>query len=201
MKNIRNIALASVAAGLVACSQIPPEAYFDRGSPEALIDVSTETATFDFGTKQSLKKVIDWTRTHRPSEAEVSCKIKSKACDQLVKALGKAGVAHTRVVSSGSTVTFTYEKAHARDCENRYIDNTINPYNLNHPTFGCSIAVNMVQQVTDKRQFSNPALMDAMDGRKAAQATDGYYKDSAPSTEFTPIATAESVGMSSGSGR
>lgn len=56
------------------------------------------------------------------------------------------------------------------------MDNSINPYNLNHRTFGCSTAVNMVQMVGDKRQFTSPALLDFRDGENAVQDYETYLK-------------------------
>ena len=51
-----------------------------------------------------------------------------------------------------------------------FIDNRDNPHNLNHPTFGCSIAANIVQHVSDKQQFVNPDIMSVPDAKKAVQA-------------------------------
>jgi type IV pilus biogenesis protein CpaD/CtpE len=58
------------------------------------------------------------------------------------------------------TVTLVYERILARDCTKAYVDNSENFYNTNHPSFGCSVAGNMVQQVTDKQEFVNPSLAD-----------------------------------------
>ena len=61
------------------------------------------------------------------------------------------------------------------------MNNSINPYNLNHPTFGCSIASNMVQMVSDKGQFVSPELTGFGDGNKAVQAYGTYIEgDSQP---------------------
>ena len=89
----------------------------------------------------------------------------------------------------------------ARDCENRYIDDTINPYNLNHPTFGCSISVNMVQMVTDKREFTNPSLMDYPDANKMRQVMDalqyaGGFHPPKLDGNFQAIATQENISAS-----
>ena len=73
-------------------------------------------------------------------------------------------------------MTLVYERVLARDCENRYMENTVNPYNLNYPTFGCSNASNMVQMVTDKRQFTSPALLEMQDAERVERVMDGYRK-------------------------
>ncbi len=73
-----------------------------------------------------------------------------------------------------NTVSLIYERVMARDCDNRYIDNSKDSASFHHASFGCSVRVNMVQMVTDKRQFINPALMDYTDGTKAAKIYQKY---------------------------
>jgi type IV pilus biogenesis protein CpaD/CtpE len=107
------------------------------------------------------------------------------------------------VASADNNVTLVYERIQARDCESRYIDNPVNPYNLNHPTFGCSLAVNMVQMVSDKRQFTNPAIMDYPDAFKAGQAMQAYGTppNSTPTKSdpnFQALATQGSLSIDSG---
>ena len=64
------------------------------------------------------------------------------------------------VTGAGQSVDMLYERVAAYNCVNRYVNNSSNNANLNHPAFGCSVASNIVQSVTDKRQFTNPALLD-----------------------------------------
>jgi type IV pilus biogenesis protein CpaD/CtpE len=81
------------------------------------------------------------------------------------------------------------------------MDNVVNPYNLNHPTFGCTVSSNMAQMVTDKNQFINPSIQDSPDARKGVQATDNYNITTKPETDFKALSTSESIASSTGTGR
>jgi hypothetical protein len=48
----------------------------------------------------------------------------------------------------------------------------------NHPSFGCAVAGNAVQMVSDKRQFTNPGLLDFPDAEKAEMNYKNYLKPS-----------------------
>ncbi len=203
MKKLRVTALTlSSLAALFACSEIPKEAYFHRGEPELLLESQEHLATFEIDSKDALKDILAWARKANPTEATLRCRPKSKLCGKLEKMLTKEGIAvgYTEGASRNE-VTFAFERHSVRKCENRYIDNPINPYHLNHPTFGCTISTNIAQMVTDKRQFTDPALSDKTDARKAVQATDNYNSPSKQTTEFSPLSTAETLATSSGSGR
>jgi hypothetical protein len=92
--------------------------------------------------------------------------------------------------SGENSVSLVYERVLARDCENRFIDNTINPYNLDHPTRGCSTASNMLQMITDKRQITSPTLLDYSDGSRLERVMDGYeIPYEAKAVELKPLAT------------
>ena len=78
------------------------------------------------------------------------------------------------VEGAKNTVELTFEEIVAKDCNNSFVSNHINPYNLNHTTFGCSTALNQVQMVSDKTQFTNPKLLGSYDGQKAVQNAEAY---------------------------
>ncbi len=160
---------------LSACSKLPPEAYFKHGSPESLLDESSEIVNFDIADSQSVDELIDWVNQDQPSRAELYCVDGDPLCLETHDVLEQFGIPVLYIASEDNVVTLVYERIMARDCENRFIDNSVNPYNLPHPTYGCSIASNIVQMVTDKRQFTSPALLDYMDGRKAADIMRGYH--------------------------
>lgn len=157
-----------------ACTVQPPEAYFNRGGPESLMDQSSEVVTFDVNTDTGVSDMTNWINQDQPSRAELSCDQASAGCNQAQQALNQFGVPVVFAPSAENTVTLYYDRVVARDCENRFIDNSINPYNLNYPTHGCSIASNMVQQITDKRQITSPTLLDYQDGERIERAMDGY---------------------------
>lgn len=75
------------------------------------------------------------------------------------------------------SVTLVYERILARDCSQRYVDNSNNNWNTHYASFGCSVAANTVQQVSDKQQFVHPSLMDVPLATGAVQA---YERGTAP---------------------
>ncbi len=159
---------------LVSCSTIPQEAYFNRGEPESLLDMSAEVVNIALDDAAGTDELIGWINQEQPSRADLACADANPNCRRAEQVLDQFGVPFEMTEGRANTVALYYERVMTRDCENRYIDNSINPYNLNHPTFGCSVASNMVQQVTEKRQFVNPALVDYVDGEKTVQVYRGY---------------------------
>lgn len=175
MKKTLTILLSATTLA-TACSQIPPEAYYNRAEPESLLDVSSEVVNLPVSSEQSLDELTNWVNRDQPSRAELYCDDTNPQCAAAVEVLNLYGIPTNRMASGDNMVSLVYERVLARDCENRYIDNSINPYNFNSPTLGCSVAVNMVQSVTDKHQFVRPNLLDTPDARKAVQAYQNYLQ-------------------------
>lgn len=173
MKSFAHIVVAAALLGS-ACSEIPKEAYFDRADPESLLDVSSEVVNLSIGSAGSLDELSEWINQDQPSRAELYCLDADPSCAAAQEILDLYGVPSAYVPAADSVVSLVYERVLARDCENSYIDNHVNPYHLNHPTFGCSIAVNMVQMVSDKHQFVRPNLLDHSDARKAVKIYNEY---------------------------
>lgn len=199
----RSLIFLALAASLTGCNQIPKEAYFSRGAPESLLDVSSEVVNVQLGEPDSIDQLTQWINQDQPTRAEMYCQQEDKACKQAGKVLEKFGVPVLFVSAADNNVSLVYERILARDCENRYIDNRINPYELNHPTFGCSVASNMVQHVSDKHQFVSPALMDYSDGGKAVQYIDAYgqpnkYTRTEIDRDFQPLLQSSSSGGGGG---
>jgi hypothetical protein len=182
------VSLGGVVLLASACSKIPGEAYFNRGSPESLLDISSEVVTVQLESDQSIQELTSWISNDQPSRAEINCPGADYICNEAEMALQQFGVPATRVPSDSRMVTLVYERVIARDCENRYIDNPHNPYNLNHPTFGCSTAANMTQMISDKSQIVSPQLLDYFDGSKGTQVYNSY---------MAPADTAGGLGQAS----
>lgn len=174
MKHI--ISSLLIVTGLSACTIIPPEAYYNRGAPESLLDVSSEVVNLPVGSDHALDEMTNWIHQDQPTRAELYCTDASPQCAAAMEVLALYGVPTVQMASPDNAVSLVYERVLARDCENRFIDNSINPYNFNHPTLGCSTAVNMVQMVTDKHQFVRPNLMDMPRATKAVQAYQTYLQ-------------------------
>ena len=168
--------LSLLLLSTVACSQVPTEAYYNRGTPESLLDVSSDVVNVNLSGFGDLDELTRWVERDQPSRAELHCVQGDPLCNQAQNVLGQYGVPVQFTSAGDNNVTLIYEKVSARDCDPHYINNAINPYNLNHPTFGCSVAANMVQMVSDKEQFTNPGLLDPVDAQKAVGALQNYYK-------------------------
>jgi len=174
MKAMHKLRLFAIALLLFGCDRIPPEAYFNHGAPESLLDQSSEVVNFELTTPASVEELVDWVNQDQPSRAELYCNDGESLCSEAHDVLVQFGVDVLFVSSPDNVVTLVYERVLARDCENRYIDNSINPYNLPHPTLGCSNASNVLQMVTDKRQFTSPALLDYSDAARLDRVMRGY---------------------------
>lgn len=199
MHNAKFLTLALFLGTLSACEDIPDAAYFNRGSPEALLDRSTERVSIALGESNAQDELIYWLNQEQPTRAEISCVDGDLTCASTRNTLEKFGVTSIKRVpgQNGAAVHLIYERVVARDCDNRYLDNPHNAYNLNHPTFGCSTIVNSVQMVADKRQFTNPALRDNMDGRRAYQVQQGATQ---PNKYSAPSVTSQFQQLTNNSG-
>lgn len=159
-----------LVTALSGCNRIPLEAHANRGGPESLLDVSSEVISVEMMSDQSADEIVNWIETDQPSRSEIQCFEGDPLCARAEDVLKLYGLEYEIVNSDRTEVLLVYERILARDCENRYIDNTINPYNLYYPTYGCSVASNLVQMVTDKRQFVSPTLLDYPDASSMVRA-------------------------------
>lgn len=176
MKNAFFAAAAIIS--LSACvPEIPSNAYFNRGDPENLIEVSSEVISLTLAKPAAVNDLKSMITQDPPARAELGCMATQPACAQAKALLDKRGIP-TQYVDDSGTVSLVYERISARDCQSRYVNNSSNVNNLNHPTLGCSVTANTVQQVSDKRQFTSPSLMDFPDGEKAVQNYRGYLEPS-----------------------
>ncbi len=164
-----------ILALATACSQIPPHDGFDRGSPESLLDVSSEMVSVPVSISSDADELADWLSKDLPTRAEVHCSDGVGGCMMAQDMLEQFAVPYDITSDGQNTVVLVYERIVARDCDNRYVNNTVNPYHLHHRGFGCSMAANIVQMVSDKQQFVSPGLLDYMDGKKSGQVMDVYH--------------------------
>lgn len=171
---MKNIFYAFMVLLLGACNQIPAEQYYNRGDPYSLLDSSSEVVNVSLISEDSITEIVQWIDQDQPTQAELYCLEGDTLCMQALETLESFHVPVTYIPAADNSLTLVYDRVVARDCDNRYMDNPINPYNLNHPTFGCSVAVNMVQMISDKRQLTSPALLDYMDGERAVQTYQLY---------------------------
>lgn len=177
MQKIYRALIALSLPALAACSTIPQQAYQNR-APESLLDLSAEMVSIRFASAQGMDELVGWLNQEAPTRAELACTDAEPACGQAKAALSQFNVPFDQVQDPRNTASLFYDRVMARDCDSRYVNNSINPYRLNHPSFGCAISANMVQMVADKRQFVNPTLLDLADGEKLVQAYRAYQMPS-----------------------
>jgi hypothetical protein len=173
-----------MAMGLVAllgaCTQPPNSAYLDRGHPQSLLDVSSEVVSLSVAGKTDLDALSTWIAKDQPTRAELFCEEATPDCKSAKKILEAANVGVEVNPSPNNTVTLVYERILARDCSARYNDGYHSQYNAYTTSFGCAVSANMVQQVSDKRDFINPNLSDDPSARGAVSA---YQRAYAPKQE------------------
>ncbi len=169
------VLLLPVICLLSACNEIPREAFFNRGDPESLLDASSEVVSVQLNSERSVDEIVDWIDQDQPTRAEILCIQGDPICQAAEEVMALYGVDYKFASAAENTVHLIYERVLARDCEHRYIDNHINPYNMPHPTFGCATASNMVRMVTDKRQFINPPLLDYFDAERGVKVYETIY--------------------------
>lgn len=171
MTRISTLLLAILAVS--ACQPKPSDsAYYNRGGPESLLDVSSEVVNLSVADTQAQRELSDWIKTDQPTRAELYCNDGEPRCIEARKILDLHGVPTMTVPSGEYSVALVYERILARDCKQRFVDNSTNQWNTNHPAFGCSLAANVVQHVSDKQQFIAPNLMDTPRATTAVQAYD-----------------------------
>lgn len=161
-------ALATLLALMAACGAPPSDrAYSSRGTPESLLDRSSEVVTLNTATRQHLDDLATWIARDVPTRAELNCPTTEANCREAERMLRKKNVAVVKGVDGAHAVTLVYERIIARDCNPSFRNHSANYYNTNHPAFGCAIAANIVQHVTDKNEITDPATLDAAPASRA----------------------------------
>jgi len=148
----------------------PNEAYRNVGDPKRLLDQTAEQLTIRLESKEDIADLEAMIRRDPPSKVMLGCDESKPLCRQLVKILSARSVSFEFTANADEKVTLVYDRIQARDCDSRYIDNTQNADNLNHPALGCATVANTIQMIGDRRQLTNPSLMDLPDASKAVQS-------------------------------
>ncbi len=174
-------ALALLALlGLAGCKErlYDASAFYDRGSPEALLDVSSEVVNLGVANKGELRALSNWIANDQPTRAELFCDAILKSCKDAQNLLQRKGVEVSFSPSPENTVTLIYERILARDCNARYITKGTSYYNEPSPSFGCAMSANIVQHVSNKRDFISPNLSDDPSARGGVAAYKKAFKPS-----------------------
>lgn len=188
---------------LAACQQVTAENFVNPGDPERQLTNITEFTTIALTPHEGIDRLKDSLSTSTPAQAKLNCPQINATCARAQNLLLKANIpleikgptpSNTEETESTSQpeqtaenlpdneVTLVYHRLAFTPCDNAYHDDSINNANAYHPSFGCSIRSNMVQSVTEKQQFVNPALLDYADGEKAAKNYQNYINPPAAAT-------------------
>ena len=181
-KTFSTFTLIACSLLLSACNNKPADVAIDRGNPERLVDMSSEAVTLSLGSKKSLTKLSNMVAKDAPARAELSCSLKNINCSQAKEILERHSIPVRIVGEKNNNVILSYERTVVRDCNPRYADNMYDDSRNNHPAFGCAVAGNMVQMVSDRKQFTSPALLDFPDAAKGEQTYQSYMKPAAKSS-------------------
>ncbi len=192
------LALAALLLALAACGPVPKDsAFYNRGGPESLLDVSSEVVNLSVAGPNELAELKNWVQSDVPTRAELYCVEGDMQCNAVRQVLDRAGVPTMNVPSNQYSVALVYERILARDCNSRFVDNHRNPYNTPHPSFGCANAANIVQHVSDKQQFVNPNITDTPNATGAVQAYGRAYTPRAASADTYSIDKSLTAGAKS----
>lgn len=179
----RTTILLVALVALAACQPKPNDsAYYNRGGPESRLDVSSEVVNLSVGDNSALGELSHWIKTDQPTRAELYCFGSDPRCTEARKVLDLHGVPTMNVESGDFSVALVYERILARDCNQRFTDNSTNQWNTNHASFGCSVSANIVQHVSDKQQFIQPNITDVP---RAVGAVQSYDRAMTPRTTPT----------------
>jgi hypothetical protein len=175
---IRSLAAVATVLALAGCYGPPDDsAFYNRGGPEALLDVSQEVVNLSVAGPTELAQLSSWIEQDQPTRAELYCTAGDARCNSARNVMEAHGVPTMLVPSGDYTVALVYERILARDCNQRFADNHRNNWNAPHRAFGCSLSANIVQQVSDKQEFVNPNLTDTP---RALGPVDAYDRAYAP---------------------
>lgn len=164
---------------IVSACDYPAPVYKDSGKVENLIDVSKETVSLNINDYHDISKLSSVISADQPASAELKCSVTTPVCKKAKILLEKNGIPFQLSAGNLNKITLTYDRIIARDCDQRYRDNMSGSRSLNHAAFGCSVTANALQMVSDKKQFTDPNLLDFPDAEKANQSYSGYMKPSA----------------------
>lgn len=174
--------LSLIAALLLAACSPRQDTTFSPGAPEKLVDVSSEIVNLSVKTEREVDELSQWVSRDQPTRAELYCAEGSPLCTQTRQALELFGVPTMLVPSNTNTVTLIYERVLARDCNPRFVDDINNYSGENHPAFGCAIAANMLQHITNKQQIVSPNIGDYRDAESAINYYN-RYQNPPPATQ------------------
>jgi type IV pilus biogenesis protein CpaD/CtpE len=179
-KSFLKVSFLSGVFAISACVSDPSQFRQNVGIPEAMIDTSSELVTVKLVNKESLSKLSSVISRDIPDRAELRCSLASVKCSQAKALLTSKSVSVSMGSDKSNVVALFYDRTVVRDCDPKYTDNMHTGLeDADVPaSFGCAVTANVVQMVSDRKQFTNPALMDLPDAEKGGQTYQNYLKPS-----------------------
>ena len=156
------------------CTRLPPAAYESFSGPESLLDQSKERVTIALAAAGSAESLVEWLDQDQPSRVELHCVQGEANCARAARIAEQFAVPYEFVDSGAGKAVLIYERVVARDCDPRFISDHINPYHLHRRGYGCSVASNSLQMISDRRQITAPSLMDPHDGQRVQDTMSVY---------------------------
>lgn len=160
MKIISKIIILTTMLGMTSCIHH----NYTRIEPESLIDFSTEQVSFSLSSPSIQEDIANWLVHDKPTTVELGCSVNNKACSNIVKTLNLHNINY-KLTDINNNVTLIYNKTLARDCNRVSRDkngNLIRAHNL-----GCAVSANIVQMVSDHKQFIESSVLDSQDATKS----------------------------------
>ena len=158
------LALLAIAT-LAACEKLPDRSYSLPVRPESLLDSSGERTSFSLASQRSVQDLTDWINKDQPTRAELSCVSEQPSCKKAIQVLASFAVPYKLVsaVPGDGKVVLIYSRIVTRNCNNHFVSNEHNVFNLNTPSFGCSVASNSIKMISDPQQVVNPLISGQTD--------------------------------------
>ncbi len=173
MKKLHLVLLSSLL--LTACVH-PEVAVVSPGQPESLLDVATQKVTLPVRTPEQVEQLVKHLEHEQPAKASLQCNPAiNPVCQAAQDSLELYGVSTQVEQGAQDTITLTYNRVAAKPCDNRFVSNHYNMTNQNHKAFGCSVASNIAQMVTDRSQFTDPQVLDLPDASNAVSVYNESY--------------------------
>lgn len=171
----KSLVLILTLLALSACETLPNKAYSLPVRPESLLDSSAERVSFGLSIPKSAQELTDWINKDQPSRAELNCAKDKPNCRKAIQILSSFSVPYKHVQKAGGdSIALVYNRVVARSCNHSFISNHHNVRNLNHPAFGCSVASNTLQMMSDQQQILNPLLSGNQDAATQVRRLNAY---------------------------
>ncbi len=132
-------------------------------SIETLLTNSSEVVSFPISDRASVHTIQNWIGDEAPSYATVSCPTGNPQCAEVTRVLNAQNITVDNAAGASDTVTLSYDHPTARNCPPQ--------------AFGCSVAANSLQMISNYNQILHPAVSDPQDAAQGVKAYKQAHDD------------------------